>query len=184
MHMGNMCGYVYKIDREWVWLTLSRDAKAQLYIFDSSCEPSELAEFQKRFYVGKAHSGYVISINKEKKSLRLVQCAPVDGSIILKGNDSNNCLPCHLLSGSVVGGRISKILPGIGGLLVQVDQHHYGKVHFTELTDSWVSDPLSGYHEGQFVKCKVLEVNHVAKGTVHIDLSLRSPPDASLGINV
>ncbi|KAF3620072.1 hypothetical protein FXO37_33419 [Capsicum annuum] len=37
-----------------------------------------------------------------------------------------------------------------------------------------VTDPLSGYHEGQFVKCKVLEIAYSGKGTVHIDLSLRS----------
>ncbi|KAI3446386.1 hypothetical protein Pfo_003051 [Paulownia fortunei] len=175
-------GFVYKIDSEWAWLSVSRDVKAQLYILDSSCEPPELAEFQKRFYVGKALSGYVIGVNKEKKLLRLVLHAPADGSGELKENDSGHHLMCHLVEESVVGGRISKILSGVGGLLVQIDPHHYGKVHFTELTDSWVSNPLVGYHEGQFVKCKVLEINRAIKGTIHVDLSLRSTPDASSGL--
>ncbi|KAK4392383.1 rRNA biogenesis protein RRP5 [Sesamum angolense] len=172
-------GFVYKVDTEWAWLTVSRDVNAQLYILDSSCEPPELAEFQKRFYVGKALTGYVISVNKEKKLLRIVLHKPADGFAEIKENDTNHHLISHIVEGSFVGGRISKILPGVGGLLVQIDHHHYGKVHFTELKDSWVSNPLMGYHEGQIVKCKVLEINRGVKSTVHVDLSLRSAPDGS-----
>ncbi|PIN20215.1 rRNA processing protein Rrp5 [Handroanthus impetiginosus] len=171
-------GFVYEIDSDWAWLTVSRNVKARLYVLDSSCEPSELTEFQKRFYVGKALSGYIISANKEKKLLRLVLHELAVGVAELSENHPDHRL-CHLAEGSLVGGRISKILPGVGGLLVLVDQHHYGKVHFTEITNSWVSNPLSGYHEGQFVKCKVLEIDRAVKGTVHVDLSLRSAPDAS-----
>ncbi|KAL0334258.1 UNVERIFIED_CONTAM: rRNA biogenesis protein RRP5, partial [Sesamum angustifolium] len=172
-------GFVYRVDTEWAWLTVSRDVNAQLYILDSSCEPPELAEFQKRFYVGKALTGYVISVNKEKKLLRIVLHKPADGFAEIKENDTNHHLISHIVEGSFVGGRISKILPGVGGLLVQIDHHHYGKVHFTELKDSWVSNPLMGYQEGQFVKCKVLEINRGVKSTVHVDLSLRSAPDGS-----
>lgn len=172
-------GFVYKIDPEWAWLTVSRDFMAQLYILDSSCEPSELGNFQKRFHVGKAISGFVINVNKEKKLLRVVLHSPLDGYGELKGTDSDLQSLCHLVEGSVVGGRVSKILPGVGGLVVQIDQHRYGKVHFTELTDSWVSNPLSEYQEGGFVKCRVLEINRALKGNVHVDLSLRSSQDAS-----
>lgn len=172
-------GFVYKIDPDWAWLSVSREFMAQLYILDSSCDPCELADFQKRFYVGKAISGFVINVNKEKKLLRVVLHAPPDGSGELKGADSDHHPLGHLVEGSVVGGRISKIFSGVGGLLVQIDQHHYGKVHFTELTDAWVANPLSGYQEGQFVKCRVLEINHAFKGSVHIDLSLRSTQDTS-----
>ncbi|KAL0346327.1 UNVERIFIED_CONTAM: rRNA biogenesis protein RRP5, partial [Sesamum radiatum] len=178
-HGQCISGFVYKVDTEWAWLTVSRDVNAQLYILDSSCEPPELAEFQKRFYVGKALTGYVIRVNKEKKLLRIVLHKPADGFTEIKENDTNHHLMSHIVEGSFVGGRISKILPGVGGLLVQIDQHHYGKVHFTELKDLWVSNPITGYHEGQFVKCKVLEINRAVKSTVHVDLSLRSAPDDS-----
>ncbi|GFP79860.1 protein rrp5 homolog [Phtheirospermum japonicum] len=171
-------GFVYKTDSEWAWLAVSRDVRAQLYILDSSCEPPELEEFQKRFSVGKALSGYVTCVNKEKKLLRVVLHKPADGLGDLRENDSNQELMCHLAEGCVVGGRISKILPGVGGLLVQIDQHHYGKVHYTELTD-WLPDPLAGYHIGQFVKCKVLEISRAIKGRIHVDLSLRLTPHTS-----
>lgn len=175
---------MYKIDHDWVWVALSRDVKAQLFILDSSCQPSELADFQQRFYIGKALSGHVVGMNKEKKLLRLVLHAPTHGSMTLKENISDNRLPGHLVEGSIVGGRISKVLPGVGGLMVQIDPHHYGKVHFTELKDKWVSNPLSGYEEGKFVKCKILEINRTAKGTFQVDLSLRSSSDTLHGLNV
>ena len=178
-------GYVYKVDSEWVWLTISRNVRAQLFILDSSCEPSELNEFQKRFHLGEVVPGHVLSVNKDKKLLRLVLHPFVhvpdqatNGEVSKRDDQevsiSNENVTTHLCEGSIVGGRVSKILPGVGGLTVQIGPHMYGRVHFTELTDSWVPEPLSGYHEGQFVKCKVLEINKSAKGSLQIDLSLSS----------
>ncbi|XP_028075775.1 rRNA biogenesis protein RRP5-like [Camellia sinensis] len=153
----HVTGFVYKLDSEWIWLTMSRHVKAQLYVLDSSCEPTELQEFQKRYTVGKAISGYILSANKEKKLLRfvlrLIYSAPdrTLGCETTKIDDTSNHLngnvAYHIHEGDV-GGRISKILPGVGGMLIKIDPHRYGKVHFTELTDLWVSDPLSGYHVG------------------------------------
>jgi rRNA biogenesis protein RRP5 len=173
-----VAGYVYKVESEWVWLTVSRNVKAQLHILDSSTEPNELEDFQNRFQVGKPVSGYVASINLEKKLLRLVLRAfstPLFKAIEdPQINDVNKDLTAYIHEGDILGGRISKILPGVGGLLVQIGPHIYGKVHFTEIADKWVPDPLSGYHEGQFLKCVVLEVSNTSRGTVHVDLSLRS----------
>lgn len=171
-------GYVYKVESEWVWLTISRNVRAQLYILDSAIEPNELEDFQNRYLVGKPLSGYVLSINWEKKLLRLVphpfSALPFRTSEEPQISVVNKDLTAHIHEGDILGGRISKILPRVGGLLVQIGPHTYGKVHFTELTDAWVPDPLSGYHEGQFVKCVVLEVSHTVQGTVHVDLSFRS----------
>jgi rRNA biogenesis protein RRP5 len=179
-------GFVYKVDSEWVYLTISRDVRAQLFILDSACEPNELKEFQKRFQVGKAVSGRILSFNKEKKLLRLVpnpvavSKGYVDGKDLEVGNHSNEIVAAHIHEGDIVGGRVSKILSGVGGLLVQIGPQLYGRVHFMELTDSWVPDPLSGYHEGQFVRCRVLEASRSVKGTTHVDLSLRSSLDGML----
>jgi len=171
-------GYVYKVESEWVWLAVSRNVKAQLHILDSSTEPNELEDFQNRYHVGKPVSGHFLSINLEKKLLRLVlrpfSTLPFRPNEEPQMNAVKQDLTAYIHEGDILGGRISKILPGVGGLLVQIGPHIYGKVHFTELTDKWVPDPLSGYHDGQFVKCVVLEVSNTARGTVHVDLSLRS----------
>ncbi|XP_073261303.1 rRNA biogenesis protein RRP5 isoform X2 [Populus alba] len=186
-------GYVYKVDGEWAWLTISRHLKAKLFVLDSACEPIELQEFQKRFYVGKAVTGHVLNYNKEKASLRLAlhpfaaSQTLVDGGAPVMDDLQSNApwdnVTAHIQEGDIVGGRISKILPGVGGLLVQLGPHIHGRVHFTELQDSWVPDPLSAYKEGQFVKSKVLEISHPVKGTIHIDLSLRLSLNGLLGQN-
>ncbi|XVE75785.1 hypothetical protein DITRI_Ditri12bG0120500 [Diplodiscus trichospermus] len=187
-------GYVYKVESEWAWLTISRHVKARLFILDSACEPSELQQFQERFTVGKHVTGLVLNVNKDKRLLRLVRhplgvlpTRNVDGEDKRRGQSDNNnsdeSLMVHIHAGDILGGRISKVLPGVGGLLVQIAPNTYGRVHFTELKDAWESDPLSGYHEGQFVKCKVLEVSHSVKGTIHIDLSLRLSLDGMLPKN-
>ncbi|KAK7392757.1 hypothetical protein VNO78_21204 [Psophocarpus tetragonolobus] len=174
----SVAGYVYKAESEWVWLTISRNVRAQLYILDSATEPSELEDFQNRYHVGQPVSGHVLSVNMEKKLLRCVLCPfsslPATTSQEPQINVVDKGLTAYVHEGDIIGGRVSKILPGVGGLLVQVGPHTYGKVHFTELADTWVPDPLSGYREGQFVKCVVLEISHTVKGTIHVDLSLRS----------
>ncbi|KAL5124082.1 rRNA biogenesis protein RRP5 [Glycine soja] len=173
-----VAGYVYKVESEWIWLTISRNVRAQLYILDSAIEPSELEDFQNRYHVGQPVSGHVLSVNMEKKLLRLVvrpfSTLPCGTSEEPHINVVDKGLTAHFHEGDILGGRVSKILPSVGGLLVQVGPRTYGKVHFTELADTLVPDPLSGYHEGQFVKCVVLEVSHTVKGTIHVDLSLRS----------
>lgn len=176
-------GYVYKVDNEWASLTISRHLKAQLFILDSACEPSELQQFQRRFHIGKAVTGHVLSINKEKKLLRLVLRPFQDGISDKTVDISNDNMQTFIHEGDIVGGRISKILSGVGGLVVQIGPHLYGRVHFTELKNICVSDPLSGYDEGQFVKCKVLEISRTVRGTFHVELSLRSSLDGMSSTN-
>ncbi|GAB4851487.1 hypothetical protein Ancab_030889 [Ancistrocladus abbreviatus] len=178
----HISGYIYKVDNEWVWLVISRHVNAQLYILDSSSESSELEQFQSRFKMGGVVSGNIMSMNRKKRLLRLVLQPFSTPTVALNAPDtsadaSDEKGVSHIHVGDFVGGRIWKILPGVSGLLVQIGPHFYGKVHFTDITDSWVPEPLSGYREGQFVKCKVLEISKSVKGTIHADLSLRSSLD-------
>ncbi|KAL5080800.1 hypothetical protein RYX36_009221 [Vicia faba] len=119
---------------------------AQLHILDSSTEPNELEDFQNRYHVGRLVSGHVLSFNLEKKLLRLVlrpfSTLPLRTDEEPQTNLVNKELTAHIREGDILGGRISKILPGVGGLLVQIGPHTYGKVHFTELTEKWVPDQL------------------------------------------
>ncbi|KAG7581622.1 S1 domain [Arabidopsis suecica] len=181
-------GYVYKVDKEWVWLAISRNVTARIFILDTACEAHELEEFERRFPIGKAVSGYVLTYNKEKKTLRLVQRPLLDihKSIANGGGSKTDKLDISIPGddgtlfiheGDILGGRISKILPGVGGLRVQIGPYVFGRVHFTEINDSWVPNPLDGFREGQFVKCKVLEISSSSKGTWQIELSLRTSLD-------
>ncbi|RIA05786.1 hypothetical protein BRARA_K00989, partial [Brassica rapa] len=181
-------GYVYKVDKEWVWLTISRNVTACVFILDTGCDAQELEEFERRFPIGKAVSGYVLTYDKEKKTARLVQRPLLDIQKSIangggcKTDNLDNSIPgvdatLFIHEGDILGGRISKILPGVGGLRVQIGPYVFGRVHFTEINDSWVSNPLDGLQEGQFVKCKVLEISNSSKGTLQIELSLRTSLD-------
>ncbi|XP_020589547.1 rRNA biogenesis protein RRP5 isoform X2 [Phalaenopsis equestris] len=177
-------GYVMKVDKEWVQVSITRHLVAHLFILDSSSEPHELQEFHKRFSVGQVVTGRAISVNKEKKRVRLSlhslfeRKTPLVSEAEKNDNDdsssSNNTEMEHILTGYVIGGRIKKIFPNVGGMFVQIGPHLFGKVHYTEIADSWIADPSSGYEEGQFVKCRVLEISRSSTGFAHVDLSLRA----------
>ncbi|KAK9086007.1 hypothetical protein Sjap_026418 [Stephania japonica] len=180
---ASITGYVVKVNAGWIWLAVSRHVKAELFYLDSSTEPNELQDFSKRFPVGKSVTGQILRVNQEKKLLRLILRPFSAISKIISENNSNivddsvnaeiGNVSEHIREGDVIGGRIAKVLPGVGGLLVQIGPHLFGKVHFVELVDKWVDNPLSDFHVRQFVKCKVLEISQPATGVKHFDLSLR-----------
>ncbi|KMZ61801.1 30S ribosomal protein S1 [Zostera marina] len=168
-------GYVTQVNNEWVSLMITRWVHGQLFILDSSCDPNELQDFNNRYKVGDVVSGHVIYLNPEKKLLRLVSRPLCFHKVEIDTKDASDSTlnsAKHILEGDVVGGRIKKILPGVAGMLVQIGPHLHGKVHYTELSDTWTNNPLSGYQEGQFVKCNVLEISHSLEGFMHVELSL------------
>lgn len=173
----SITGYVVKVDPEWVWLTVSRSVMANMYILDSSSELIELENFQHRYSVGQVVSGHILNINEEKKLLQLAAYPSFDFDIV-KAHETDSQKPRHVVQqfhqGDIVVGRIKKILPGVGGVLVQIGPHLFGRVHYTELVDDWLPLPLCGYQEGQFVKCKILEMSRSPEGPLHVDLSLRA----------
>ncbi|KAF3794450.1 rRNA biogenesis protein [Nymphaea thermarum] len=176
-HFSNgqhVIGYVINVGDEWARLAISRLVKGDLFVLDTSTDPSELQEFQKRFKPGQPLSCYILSINKDKRRLRL-GLKDVVRQLDDKrgGSDMNQDLIGHIRKGDIIGGKITEILPGVGGLVIQISPHLLGKVHFTEVTDSWVSNPMDGYSKGQFVRCRVLEVGRSANGAFYVDLSLR-----------
>jgi rRNA biogenesis protein RRP5 len=170
-------GYVIKVDAEWAWLTISRSVTAHIFILDSSSEPNELDMFKDLYRVGQPVHGQIMNVNKEK---RLVRLKPLPAFVEL--SETNRVTDCNtnisgsenLKKGVIIGGRIKKLLPGVCGLLVQVGPHLHGRVHYTELVDEWVPEPLTRFHEGQFVKTKILDISRSSEGTMHVDLSLRA----------
>ncbi|EFJ26760.1 hypothetical protein SELMODRAFT_451253 [Selaginella moellendorffii] len=150
-------GYVQEVKENWAWLVLSPHLRGRLFILDSSDDPSELERFQERFKVGDAFQCHIRSVNHEKKQ--------VDLSLRPKDEDFKK--------GDLLGGRITRVRPGDGGLTVQVGWETFGRVHVTHLGDTWMDDPASLFTEGKFVRCRVLDLKPTLKGTKALELSLR-----------
>ncbi|CAN6476370.1 unnamed protein product [Victoria cruziana] len=179
----HVMGFVVKVGDEWARLAISRLVKGDLFVLDTSVDPSELQEFQRRCRPGQQLSCCILSINKDKRRLRLGL-----KDVVRQLNHQNGGLDMnqgwHIHEGNIIGGKITEILPGVGGLLVQISPHVLGKVHFTEVTDSWVSNPVDGYSKGQFVRCRVLEAGRSANGAFYVDLSLRESLISSQAVNL
>ncbi|BBM98348.1 rRNA biogenesis protein RRP5 [Marchantia polymorpha subsp. ruderalis] len=165
--------YVHKIEDDKAWLLVGPHLRGRLFILDYSTEPSELREFHARLKVGYAHRCWVLGKDLEKGTLDLSFREVSATGEVLSGKVTQSTVE----KGNVLGGRVTKVYPGIGGLLVQIGSGTYGKVHVTHLSDVWLDNPAKKFQEGQFVKCVVLEVSTEADGKLRIALSLR----ASLG---
>lgn len=145
-------GYVEEIGAHSAGLGVSTQVRGRLHVVESASDPSDMRKFKQRFKLGDAVKCRVVSVDTKTHSLEL-SCKPL-------GSGVNG----RLEVGDVVTGRISKVLPGIKGLLVQVGIHTVGHVAITELGDRWRERPLEGFAAGQFVKCAVLDVTENASG--------------------
>ncbi|KAG6542156.1 hypothetical protein Mapa_016388 [Marchantia paleacea] len=165
--------YIHKIEDDKAWLLVGPHLRGRLFILDSSTEPSELRQFHARLKVGHAHRCWVLGKDLEKGTLDLSLREVSAAREVMRGKVPQATVE----KGNVLGGRVTKVYPGIGGLIVQIGSAMYGKVHVTHLSDVWVDDPGKKFQEGQFVKCAVLDVSTEADGKLRLALSLR----ASLG---
>jgi predicted RNA-binding protein with RPS1 domain len=139
-------GYVEEIGAHSAGLGVSTQVRGRLHVVESASDPSDMRKFKQRFKLGDAVKCRVVAVEAKTHSLEL-SCKAL-------GSGVNG----RLEVGDVMTGRVSKVLPGIKGLLVQVGIHNVGHVAITELGDRWRERPLEGFATGQFVKCAVLDV--------------------------
>ncbi|KAJ7541483.1 hypothetical protein O6H91_10G061600 [Diphasiastrum complanatum] len=174
--------YVQEVKDDWAWLLLSAHLRGRLSILHSSNDPIELEQFSKRFCIGEALQCRILSLDHKKGTLDLsLRNIPSKGTSRVsmpltvdeeKTSETEKNLE-EFKKGDIVAGRIVRTLPGIGGLRVQVAPHMFGQVHVTDIADIFEDNPTSSFKEGQFVRCKILEVCKGTNGNTLIDLSLR-----------
>ena len=176
--------YVQEVKNDWAWLLVAPHVRGRLFLLDSSSDPSELEKFTERFSVGTAVSCRVKAIDYEKQTLDFTlrdapqqqkksefHVLPIEseGSLVQKDQKQD----VGFQKGDVLGGRVARVNPGVGGLSIQIAPAVFGRVHVTHLSDSWKDDPVAGYKEGQFVRGVVLQASTSSNGKTHIDLTLR-----------
>eukprot|EP00897_Mesotaenium_endlicherianum_P004568 jgi/Mesen1/4139/ME000218S03256 len=167
---GTVTAYAYETRGDWAWFLLSPTLKGRLFLLESSQDPAELARFGDRFKPGHAARCRVVGKDPERRtldlSLRHVAAAGADmaaGAEVEEEDDDDVVAaggsPARALNiGDVVAGRVSRALPGVRGLSVQVGFQQYARAPITELADEWLEEPLLAFKEGQLVKCAVLDV--------------------------
>eukprot|EP00850_Spirogloea_muscicola_P013563 SM000092S24531 [mRNA] locus=s92:547777:562774:- [translate_table: standard] len=161
--------FVQEVHEDFAWLMLSPHLRGRLHVLDSTPDPNPgmLRCFTERFKSGQAVKCRVAAWNKEKGSLDLS----------LRWNKNGQDVDRSLSAGNVVNGRISRILSGNRGLIVQLGMRRSGRVFITELADSWRDAPLESFEVGQFVACAVVSVGTGGSGLTGIadavELSLR-----------
>jgi rRNA biogenesis protein RRP5 len=184
--------YVQEVTDERAWLLVAPHVRGRLFVLDSSTDPTELQSFKERFTIGTAVHCCVKAIDHSKGT--------VDFTLVATDNNFNKAeidFPQiegqdpssedsdgkrgEIKEGEIVGGRISRLYPGVGGLSVQIAPSLFGRVHITHMSDTWRDNPVTHFREGQFVRCVVLEVKKSVVGKPQIDLSLRSSLGGSEG---
>ena len=187
-----LTAYVQEVTEEWAWLLVAPHLRGRLFVLDSSTNPKELAKFQDRFKVGTAVSCRVKSMDHEKGTLDLTlkstvantkkaefEVPQIDNEQLMTGVASATGV--EIEKGDILGGRVVRVNPGVGGLSVQIAPSLFGRVHVTHLSDFWQDDPATGFKEGQFVTCVVLEVGKSLSGRPQVDLTLRQSLGGSPG---
>ncbi|MCO5547403.1 hypothetical protein L7F22_000851 [Adiantum nelumboides] len=158
--------YVREVQDDWAWLLISPSIMGRLFVLDSSTDPIQLGRFKARYKTGQAVRCRIEKIDPDSGKL--------DFSLRDLDPASEYQEVCEVKINDVLGGRVSKILPGVGGLGVQIGSHIFGRVHITQLHDIWKDNPALDFKVGQFVKCIVLDVSKSEDGgTNQVDLSLR-----------
>lgn len=176
--------YVQEVKTDWAWLLVAPHLRGRLFLLDSSTDPSELEKFTEKFPVGMAVRCRVKAIDHEKQTLDFTlrdalqqqgksefHVPPMEGEGSLVEKDQKQDVGFQ--KGDILGGRVARVNPGVGGLSVQIAPAVFGRVHVTHLSDSWKDDPVTGFKEGQFVRCVLLEIGKSSNGKTHIDLTLR-----------
>lgn len=147
-----LLGVVDRVTPDGVWVSVTCILKGRVFILDMSDSAKDIRDLSEKYAVGTAVTCYVKHVDTQKKALDLT----------LVPNKGTEIKP-----GTVVLGRISKILPGVG-VNMQLSPHTYGRVFITDIADDYTENPLADLKEGDVRECYVLG----AKGN-KVDLSLR-----------
>ncbi|KAI8369582.1 uncharacterized protein BYT42DRAFT_607950 [Radiomyces spectabilis] len=127
-----------------------------------SSDPALANDMTKHFIIGQAIKVAVLNVDAGKKSLKMMH-QDTDDTQVIDDFDS-------LSKGQVVSGVIRKV-DEQHGLLVGLNKKMAGKVHRTDLSDTFTDDPTAGFKVGQVVRCAVISIDAKNK---RVDLSLRA----------
>ena len=164
-----LSGYVVKVEAEGLWVAITPNVKGRVFILDVCDDVSILSDLGAHFKIGQPVRAVVTSFDSKSSRLDLSLKIVPDASK-KKKKVATAVATAEFSAGQIIVARISKILGGQGGLYLQLDSRRFGRVHITDISDTFADDPTKDFTVGQFVRAYVLEVDHAQQRT---DLSLR-----------
>ncbi|TPX58764.1 hypothetical protein SpCBS45565_g07918 [Spizellomyces sp. 'palustris'] len=152
-------GIVQSVDYDALWIHISPSLLGRAHLLTLP-DPNVLRKPQKHFPPGTALRCWVQKKDAEKSTLDLSLCEPTAESLVTLET---------VKIGQLLNGRITLLQPG-QGLTIQVSSSLYGRVHLTDLSDTYQKEPLADFQPGRIVQCCVIGMNREKK---QLDLSLR-----------
>ncbi|XP_028390902.1 protein RRP5 homolog isoform X2 [Dendronephthya gigantea] len=134
-----------------IWMVVSTSLNGRVTLVDISTDTKVLKDLTSHFKVGSGHQCTVLKVNHEQKSLELTMS------------------DCEMKKGSIVSGKITKILP-CKGLAVQLPHLKHGTVFLTDVRDDFKENPTEDFKINQLLSCCILAV----KDDGPFDLSTRA----------
>jgi len=148
-------GYVQQVGGDCLWVALSPSLRGRMFVLEGSKDEDEAKKWTARFQVGQ----------------HIPKCRVMFRDLARRTLDLSLRAWTEFKSGLILPGRVAKVLPGAGGLNVQLGARSFGRVHITDVCDRWVDGVLKGFKEGQLLSCAVIQSD---KDQRRIDLSLRA----------
>jgi rRNA biogenesis protein RRP5 len=156
--------FVSEIKSDSLMVHIGTNLRARIAKMHVSQDVQVLNDLKSHFAIGQALNTKVLSVDEEKNRVDLTNIT--DGEIAIQNyvTDIN-----AIDEGLIVQGTVTKADPA-RGVVVKLGEHLFGKIHLTDIADSFVQNPAKQLETGHLVKCYVLAVD---KETKKIDLSTR-----------
>lgn len=158
--------YVNKIDANGLWVNVSPNVRGRVEILQVSDNLDVVKNLDKHFLIGQAVQCVVISKDLDKHNLDL----SIKGAVA--GGSSKGFITDFdsVKEGMVVIGRVIKVQLNLG-VILQLSDSVNGRVHLTDLVDTYVDEPTKLFTNGQIIQCCIVGVDAQSK---QVDLSLRT----------
>ncbi|KAI7885333.1 nucleic acid-binding protein [Lichtheimia hyalospora FSU 10163] len=155
-------GVVTKIAKKHVDITVGAQLHGLIRKQFTSSDPVKATDFQKEYTVGQMVPVELVILDRQHHTAEFV---PSNDKAIPRINNVKS------VKVGMIGLGLVQRITRHQGMQIQIAHGIHGRVHRTDLVDTYSSDPLADYKDGMVVRYAVIATNYRKN---QFDLSLRS----------
>lgn len=144
-------GFVGKIEKSVFWILLSNNILGRVFYLDASHSINVVSNIAQHFKIGDYVECIASKIDTSKNAVDL----------------SIKEASAEIKTGMTTCGKVSSVKPE-SGLIIQLTAQKYGRLHLTDISDTFTGNPTNAFIPGQLVKCHILNTD-----SSKIDVSTR-----------